>query len=93
MKGNETAAQITVDFNLSNSCFLLQVLIRCNQYVTAQEPWVLAKTGSDRLKTVLYVMIESMRVIALLLSPVMPATGFVPTNPNEHKCHACILAL
>eukprot|EP00667_Euglena_gracilis_P003859 EG_transcript_3873 len=54
---------------------IFEVLIRCNQYVTAQEPWVLAKTGSDRLKTVLYVMIESMRVIALLLSPVMPATG------------------
>jgi len=54
---------------------IFEVLTRCNQYVTGQEPWVLAKAKSPRLPTVLYVMIESLRVLALLLSPVMPAAG------------------
>ena len=54
---------------------IFEVLIKCNQYVTQQEPWVLAKKDPERLRTVLYMMIESMRIVALLLSPVMPEKG------------------
>lgn len=45
-----------------------------NQYVTEQEPWVLAKDEqlAGRLDTVLYTIVESLRAIAVLYFPVMP---------------------
>ena len=45
-----------------------------NLYVTEQQPWVLAKDESqlDRLHTVLYVICDSLRSIAIALNPVLP---------------------
>ena len=45
-----------------------------NGYITEQEPWVLAKdpANADRLATVLYTVVEGLRALAVLLSPVMP---------------------
>ena len=47
-----------------------------NQYVTEQQPWVLAKDEADslRLDTVLNTIIESLRAISVLYYPVMPKT-------------------
>jgi methionyl-tRNA synthetase len=49
-----------------------------NNYITVQEPWVLAKDEAkrERLATVLYTCAEGLRVLAVLLAPVIPkATG------------------
>ncbi len=45
-----------------------------NNYITVQEPWALAKdeANRDRLATVLYVVTEGLRVLAILLAPVIP---------------------
>ena len=45
-----------------------------NGYITAQEPWTLAKdeTQRERLGTVLYTAAEGLRALAVLLSPVIP---------------------
>ena len=45
-----------------------------NNYITVQEPWVLAKdeTNRERLATVLYVASEGLRVLSVLLNPVIP---------------------
>ena len=44
-----------------------------NKYVDTQAPWALAKEGkTERLKTVLYVLLACMRKVALVLWPVMP---------------------
>ncbi|MFI5060196.1 MAG: methionine--tRNA ligase, partial [Actinomycetales bacterium] len=45
-----------------------------NGYITAQEPWSLAKDDSqrDRLATVLYTAAEGLRALAVLLSPFIP---------------------
>ena len=43
-----------------------------NGYVDAQAPWKLKKEDPDRMATVLYVLVESIRHIALLLQPFMP---------------------
>ncbi len=55
------------------------VLGAANRYFSAQEPWVLRKSDSpadqDRLRTVLYVTMEVVRVAALLVQPVMPASA------------------
>jgi len=49
-----------------------------NNYITVQEPWVLAKdeANGERLGTVLYTAAEGLRVLTVLLAPIMPkATG------------------
>jgi methionyl-tRNA synthetase len=45
-----------------------------NGYITAQEPWTLAKDESqrERLATVLYTAAEGLRALATLLSPIIP---------------------
>ena len=45
-----------------------------NNYITVQEPWVLAKDDAnrERLGTVLYTAAEGLRVLTVLLAPVMP---------------------
>lgn len=45
-----------------------------NLYVTEQQPWVLAKDESQatRLNTVLYVICDSLRSVAIALNPTMP---------------------
>lgn len=47
---------------------------RCNKYVDETAPWVLAKQTDqvERLNTVLYTFVESIRVMAVLTSPFMP---------------------
>jgi methionyl-tRNA synthetase len=46
----------------------------CNTYVEMTAPWKLAKDGerAEDLDNVLYALAESLRIIALLISPVLP---------------------
>jgi methionyl-tRNA synthetase len=50
---------------------------QANKYVVVNEPWALAKDEAKvaRLNTVLYNLAESLRILALVLSPVMPGTA------------------
>jgi methionyl-tRNA synthetase len=45
-----------------------------NNYITVQEPWVLAKdeANRERLGTVLYTTAEGLRALAVLLNPITP---------------------
>ncbi|MBL8835997.1 MAG: methionine--tRNA ligase [Alphaproteobacteria bacterium] len=45
-----------------------------NRYVDVQAPWTLRKTDQARMKTVLYVLIETIRQLAIVTQPVMPGT-------------------
>ncbi|KQT48687.1 methionine--tRNA ligase [Aureimonas sp. Leaf454] len=45
-----------------------------NRYFAAQEPWALRKNDPARMATVLYVTAETLRRVAILLQPVMPAS-------------------
>ena len=49
---------------------------RANKYIDETQPWVLAKdeTKADELAGILYMLAESLRIIAVLISPVMPKT-------------------
>ena len=53
-----------------------QLVGECNRYIDVNAPWVLAKTdeGKERLKTVLYVLCECIRIVAILIAPTMPRT-------------------
>jgi methionyl-tRNA synthetase len=47
--------------------------VHCNQFVDAEKPWTLAKEKqNERLDAVLYTLAESLRIIAILISPVLP---------------------
>lgn len=52
------------------------VVIAANKYVDDQAPWALKKTDPERMKVVLYTLLETLRYVAILLQPVIPhATG------------------
>ena len=48
----------------------------CNRYIDLTTPWVLAKNEADRprLGTVLYILLECARIVAVLIAPTMPRT-------------------
>ncbi|KAA8946925.1 class I tRNA ligase family protein, partial [Mycobacterium sp.] len=69
-----------------------------NKYFSAQQPWVLAKSESaadrSRLRTVLYVTCEVVRIAALLITPVMPKSAGnlldLLGQPHDHRTFAAI---
>ncbi|MFM1573060.1 methionine--tRNA ligase [Helcococcus ovis] len=48
---------------------------RTNKYIDETSPWMLIKEDKDRLDTVLYNLIESVRIIAQLIEPFLPHTS------------------
>jgi methionyl-tRNA synthetase len=56
---------------------IMNLAKRLNKYIDETTPWVLAKDESQkkRLGTVLYNLLEGIRYIAVLMSPVMPETS------------------
>ena len=56
---------------------IFEVLRKCNKYIDETTPWILAKDESktDRLKTVLYNILEAVRVCSILLSPFIEETS------------------
>ena len=56
---------------------IMEVLRSCNKYIDETTPWTLAKddTKKDRLATILYNLLESIRICAILLSPFIPDTS------------------
>jgi methionyl-tRNA synthetase len=68
-----------------------------NKYVDESAPWSLAKTGKrERLATVLCTLVESIRVIAILIYPFMPKSaekiwkkiGMPQPLESQHFSHA-----
>ena len=53
-----------------------KIIGECNRYIDLTTPWVLAKNEADRprLGTVLYVLLECARIVAVLIAPTMPRT-------------------
>ena len=56
---------------------IFTLLRRCNKYIDETEPWVLAKDESkkDRLATVLYNLMEGIRISAVCLEAFLPETA------------------
>ncbi|OAA91681.1 methionine--tRNA ligase [Clostridium coskatii] len=53
------------------------LITRSNKYIDETTPWILAKDESkkDRLGTVLYNLLESLRIISICVSPYLPETS------------------
>jgi methionyl-tRNA synthetase len=56
---------------------IFNIYKRCNKYIDETMPWVLAKNEdqTDRLATVLYNLLESIRCASIYLEPFMPDTS------------------
>ena len=56
---------------------IFKVLRLSNKYIDETTPWVLAKDDAkkDRLETVIYNLLESIRVCGILLKPFIPSTS------------------
>jgi len=54
---------------------LWRVVRAANGYVDHQAPWALRKTDLDRMRTVLYVLAETIRHLAVLIQPFMPSSA------------------
>ena len=55
---------------------VFNIFRRCNKYIDETTPWILAKEeNEDRLKKVLYNLLESIRIGAVLLHSFLPATA------------------
>ena len=48
------------------------VVSDCDVYIDAQAPWTLKRTDHERMKTVLYVLAEVIRCLAIIVQPVTP---------------------
>ena len=56
---------------------ILAILYRANKYIDETEPWIMGKDEGKkgRLGTVLYNLLESLRIAGILLSPIIPETS------------------
>jgi len=54
---------------------LWQRIAEANRYVDAQAPWALRKSDPARMGTVLFVLAEAIRRIAIMTQPVMPESA------------------
>jgi methionyl-tRNA synthetase len=51
------------------------LVMAANAYIDVQAPWTLKKTDPERMKTVLYVLSEVIRCLAIAIQPVVPASA------------------
>ncbi|PLX72180.1 MAG: methionine--tRNA ligase [Desulfuromonas sp.] len=76
-------AVATVDQHMNNLAFnkalqaIWELVSAANKYIDDTAPWALAKDDSqkERLGTVMYNLLEAVRLIALYTAPFMPETG------------------
>lgn len=74
----ETAAKLIDEAQLSLALAeIFKVISRANKYIDETAPWILAKDEANRprLASVLYNLLETVRVCAVLLTPFMPGTA------------------
>lgn len=70
----DQVSQAYEDLAFSRACEIIMALVRAgNKYVDEQAPWSLFKQGKQvELEQVLYSVLESVRLAAYLLSPIVP---------------------
>ncbi len=63
MENQKFSSALEVVINIANEA---------NLFIDGQAPWILRKTNPDRMIEVLYILVETIRYIAVLLLPFMP---------------------
>ncbi len=65
-------------YHNANACeSIMNLAKRCNKYIDETTPWALAKdeANSERLSAVLYNLLECIRLLSIMLSPIMPESS------------------
>ncbi|MBQ7363613.1 MAG: methionine--tRNA ligase [Clostridia bacterium] len=76
--GIDNSRRLMSEYHVADSLEeIFSMLRRANKYIDETMPWVLAKSeeGKPRLATVIYNLLETIRVGAVLLAPYIPATS------------------
>ena len=74
----ENSVKLMSEYRVADSLDeIFGMLRRANKYIDETTPWILAKNEEDkpRLATVIYNLLETIRVGAVLLAPYIPATA------------------
>ena len=74
----ESSVKLMSEYHVADSLDeIFSMLRRANKYIDETMPWVLAKNEEDkaRLATVIYNLLETIRVAAVLLTPYIPTTA------------------
>ena len=69
---------------------------RCNKYIDETTPWALAKDEAqkDRLEAVLYNLLECIRLLGIMLTPIMPEScDSIKAQLNETNTELCFGAV
>ena len=63
--------------NAEAAAVVMDLAKRCNKYIDETAPWALAKNEADRgrLMSVLYNLLDTIRILGILLTPFIPATA------------------
>ncbi|MFL6503816.1 MAG: class I tRNA ligase family protein, partial [Candidatus Udaeobacter sp.] len=69
---------------------LMEFVTTCNTYIEISAPWKLAKdpSRSEALDHVLFVLAESLRIIGVLISPILPTSAreiFYQLNVRDER--------
>ncbi len=78
LSGVNAARELMASYHIADSLAeIFSFLRRANKYIDETTPWVLAKDPEkkDRLGTVLYNLLETVRIAAVALTPYMPTTA------------------
>lgn len=54
---------------------LIEMVWEANKYIDTMAPWVLRKSDEQRMATVLYVIMEVLRHVAILYQPIIPGSA------------------
>ena len=52
-----------------------KIVSAADGYISREEPWALKKTDIERMKTVLFVLADTIRQIGILIQPIMPQSA------------------
>ena len=77
-KAVSSARELMAGYRIADSLDeLFSALRRANKYIDETTPWVLAKNEADmpRLATVIYNLLECVRIAAVVLTPYLPTTA------------------
>lgn len=72
----EKVIKETSEFNLNEVHKQIWSVVKLsNKYISDTEPWKVQKEDKERFETIIYNMLESIRLISILIYPIMPKTS------------------
>ena len=78
LRAVKKSEELALDYHIADALGeIFDMLRRANKYIDETSPWVLAKDEASRprLATVIYNLLETIRIAASLLAPYIPATS------------------